>query len=102
MTLFRDIQSRKWLYAKGALFVLLAAVAGGLLLLEAPGLRVLALLLICVWASCRAYYFAFYVMEHYVDPQFRFSGLIDFFRYLISSRQSGEHAGRGGHNGTHE
>ena len=58
--------------------------------------------MICVWASCRAYYFAFYVIQHYVDPSYRFSGLIDFFRYALSGRQSGDHANQGGQHGTHE
>ena len=102
MTLFRDIQSRSWLYAKGALFVLLAAVAGGMLLLHTPELRVFVLLWICVWASCRAYYFAFYVIEHYVDPSFRFSGLLDFLRYAVSSRGSHHRTGQRGQSRTHE
>jgi hypothetical protein len=41
------------------------------------------LLAIAIWAFCRAYYFAFYVVEHYADPNFRFAGLVDFVRYLI-------------------
>ena len=74
MGVFRDIRSKNLLMAKGALFVLLAAAAGGLLILRSPGWDIFALLAICVWASCRAYYFAFYVIEHYVDREFRFSG----------------------------
>ena len=69
------------LYAKGVLFTLLATTAGGLLILRAPRLDVIVLLVICVWASCRAYYFCFYVIEHYVDSKFRFTGLFDFLKY---------------------
>jgi hypothetical protein len=83
MRLFQDIRSAKWIYAKGILFVLLAVIAGGSLIARAPRLDVVILLLICVWASCRAYYLAFYVIEHYVDAGFRFSGLIDFGKYLL-------------------
>ncbi len=36
-----------------------------------------------VWAFCRAYYFAFYVIEHHVDPGYRFSGLISFVAYAL-------------------
>jgi hypothetical protein len=39
---------------------------------------------IAVWCFCRSYYFAFYVIEHYVDPSYRFSGLWSFVRYLLS------------------
>ena len=81
MRLFDDLTSAKWLYAKGLLFALLALLAGALLIGRAPRVDVALLLLICVWASCRAYYFAFYVIEHYADPGFRYSGLIDFVRY---------------------
>ena len=52
-------------------------------MIQSPRLEILVLLVICIWASCRAYYFAFYVIEHYVDPDFRFSGLIDFGKYLM-------------------
>ena len=40
------------------------------------------------WASSRAYYFAFYVIGHYVDPSFRFTGLIDFARWALRRRRS--------------
>lgn len=83
MRLFQDIRSATWIYAKGILFVLLSIIAGTGLMIQAPRLEVLALLVICIWASCRAYYFAFYVIEQYVDPSFRFSGLIDFGTYLL-------------------
>jgi hypothetical protein len=43
---------------------------------------VAVLLAIAVWCFCRAYYFAFYVIEKYVDPTFRFSGLGSAVRYL--------------------
>ncbi len=41
------------------------------------------LLAIAVWAFCRAYYFAFYVIEKYIDPRFRFDGLISVARYFV-------------------
>lgn len=83
MRLSDDLTSSKAIYAKGILFLLLAIIAGGLLIAQHPTARTIALLAICVWAACRAYYFAFYVIEKYVDPEFRFSGLIDFAKYLI-------------------
>jgi hypothetical protein len=39
------------------------------------------LLVIAIWCFCRVYYFAFYVIEHYVDPGYRFAGLVDFMKY---------------------
>jgi hypothetical protein len=58
--------------------------------MEAPTLRTAALLAIAVWSFCRFYYFAFYVIEHYVDPSFRFSGLGDFLRYWWTRRRKNQ------------
>ena len=88
MRLFQDIQSARWIYLKGILLVLLSIIAGTALMIKAPRMDVLALLLICVWASCRAYYCAFYVIQHYVDSTFRFSGLFDFAKYLLTRPQN--------------
>lgn len=86
MSIFRDLSSAKAIYFKGILFVVLAIVAAALLIMRLPQWDTVLLLSICVWASCRAYYFAFYVIEKYVDPEFRFSGLIDFARYLLGKQ----------------
>jgi hypothetical protein len=78
-----DITNPRLIVAKGFLFLLLGLMAAGMLLLDAPSLRVAALLAIAVWAFCRSYYFAFYVIEHYVDPSFRFAGLWSFVKYAM-------------------
>ena len=39
-----------------------------------------------IWCFCRAYYFAFYVIEHYIDPGYKFAGLSSFVRYLLRRR----------------
>ena len=82
-----DLSRPSLLYLKGGLFVVTAALAGGLLLADVPSWRDAALLAACVWAACRAYYFAFYVVQHYVDPTYRFAGLTDFARYLLRRRR---------------
>ena len=78
-----DLKSPTLIWAKGILFLFLAIAASGLLLLEAPGLKTAALLALALWAACRFYYFAFYVIEKYVDPGYRFSGLGSFLLYAI-------------------
>ena len=82
-----DIKSPRLLWIKGALFVLLGGLAGTLLLVESPSLRNGVLLATCVWAFCRAYYFAFYVVQHYADPGYRYAGLFDFARYAWRRRR---------------
>lgn len=73
-----DIKSPSLLYLKGGLFVVLCVMSGGAILLLHPSIRVALLLAVCVWSACRAYYFAFYVIEHYVDDGQRYAGLFDF------------------------
>lgn len=54
-----------------------------LILVEVPSWWVAGLLAAVVWSAARLYYFMFYVIERYVDPDYRFSGLFDFVRYLL-------------------
>ena len=81
----KDLTSPVWIKAKGLLFLLLGLLSATLLILERPTLRVAVLLFLAVWSSCRFYYFAFYVLERYVDPAYRFSGLLSLARYLLRS-----------------
>jgi hypothetical protein len=83
-----DLKNPTLIYLKGWLFLVAGAVAAGLLLAEAPRLKVALLLATCVWCFCRFYYFAFYVIQHYVDPAYKFAGLGSFFIYLFTSRST--------------
>ena len=85
--LMKDVTNPGWIKLKGILFLTLGLCSSVMLLLEHPDWRVATLLIISLWGFCRFYYFAFYVIEHYVDPGFRFSGLWSFTRYLISKRR---------------
>jgi hypothetical protein len=80
--MFRDLTHPRWIKLKGLLFLLLGLIASTLLLLEAWSLRIAVLLAFAVWSFCRAYYFAFYVLERYVDSGFRYSGLFSCLRFL--------------------
>ncbi len=82
-----DIKSPRLLYAKGALFVLGGIMAAGLILVEHPTVKTALLLAIAIWCFARAYYFAFYVIEHYVDPSYKFAGLWAFACYVIGKRR---------------
>ena len=86
----RNLTNPAWIKAKGALFLLLGILAAALILVQRPTLQVGILLAIAVWAFCRFYYFAFYVIEHYVDPTYRFTGLLSFAQYLIRRRDTHE------------
>ena len=69
-----DIRNPKLLHVKGALFVLIGCLASALLVPEHPTIKVAFLLGVAVWAFARTYYYAFYVIEHYVDDGYKFSG----------------------------
>jgi hypothetical protein len=83
----KDLTDARWIKFKGILFLVVALLASVLLVLEAPTLRVVVLLAIAVWCFCRAYYFAFYVIEKYVDASYRFSGLWSAVKYLLARRR---------------
>lgn len=82
-----DIKSPRWLYAKAGLLLFLGVFAGVLLIIEAGSWSAVAFYLISVWAFCRAYYFAFYVVQQYIDPRYRFAGLWDFTCYALGWSQ---------------
>jgi hypothetical protein len=81
-----DIRSPWLLYSKAGLFVVIGVMASALLLVEHPSFKVAFLLALAIWSFARAYYFAFYVIEHYVDRSYRFAGLWSFTKYLIGRR----------------
>jgi hypothetical protein len=89
-----NLTDPRMLWLKGGLFLLLGVLCGGLLIAQMPNVTTVILLTLAIWAFCRAYYFAFYVIEHYVDPDYRFAGLLDFARYAILGRKPDARGGR--------
>jgi hypothetical protein len=81
-----DIKNPKLLYLKAGLFVVTGLLASAGILMTIPSLRIAALLAIAIWSFSRAYYFAFYVVQHYADPNYRFAGLWSFARYAWRRR----------------
>lgn len=72
-----DLTNPRWIIAKGVLFAVIVVMSGvGIILHDDPWYE-LALLLICLWAACRFYYFLFYVLERYVGVEGRYAGLWD-------------------------
>ena len=83
-----DLKSRKWIVAKGVMFLGIAAAAAELIWVETPSARIAVLLALLVWASCRFYYFLFYVLERHVDPTMRYAGLLDLLMGMKRRRES--------------
>ncbi len=82
-----DLTNPKLIYLKGGLFLVCGLLSATVLLMDDLNLRTIALLLLTIWCFCRFYYFAFYVIEHYVDPGFKFAGLLAFARYVLSKEE---------------
>lgn len=83
----KELKSSHWIFTKGLLFLILGLLCAGLLVAEYRSLRAVTLLAVAIWCFCRFYYFAFYVIERYVDPNYRFSGLFSFARYVFRRRR---------------
>ena len=85
----RELRSHGLIWTKAILFLVIGFISCGLILLEVPEVRVMLLLVLAIWSFCRAYYFAFYALERYVDPSYRFSGLISLARHIWAKRKGG-------------
>ena len=83
----KDLSSPFWIKLKGILFLLIGIVAALLVLLDNLKWQTALYLVLAIWSFCRFYYFAFYVIEKYVDPTYKFSGLFSFAKYLFQRRR---------------
>ncbi len=79
----RNLVNPTWMYVKAALLFVILLSCCTLLVMETPTWRTAALLALVIWASARLYYFIFYVIERYIDPSYRFSGIGSALRYLL-------------------
>jgi len=87
-----DLKDPRLMWLKAVLFVLAVALACAGILVEQPGWRTALLLWLALVCACRFYYFCFYVIEHYIDDQFRFAGLWSVVMYLL---RRGQRAAKG-------
>ena len=85
-----DLTDPRLMYVKAGLFVVAGLSAVAVIWLETQSLRTMLLLALAVWCFCRAYYFAFYVIEHYIDGSFRYAGLWSFARQQCRRRRCTE------------
>ena len=82
-----DLKKPELMYLKAILFVAMASCASAILLCRDPSWKVALLIAVVVWASARAYYFMFYVIEKYLDSSYRFSGIGSLVVYLLAKRK---------------
>jgi len=82
-----DLKDPRLMYLKGILFLGIGLLSSGLILLLAGSWQVAVLLVLAIWSFCRLYYFMFYVIEHYIDENFKFAGILSFLRYLLTPQK---------------
>ncbi len=69
------------------MFVLIVVLSGFGVMVSDDRWQRLAMLLICLWAACRFYYFLFHVLERYVGIGGRYAGIGDLLRRLWQRRR---------------
>ena len=69
------------------MFLGISTLAAGLLMVELPSMKVAVLVTLLVWASCRFYYFLFYVLERYVDQTMKYAGIWDLMMGMRRRRR---------------
>jgi general stress protein CsbA len=84
-----DLRSKNLIILKGLLFLLMMVLAAGAIFCFAPDWKTLVLLVVLIWASARFYYFLFYVLYAYVDPRYRYAGIIALLKSLAHKRKTG-------------
>ena len=77
----KDLTDARLIKLKGFLFLVMGIASALLLILEHPTFKMGLLLALTIWCFCRAYYFAFHVVQHWLAPGFRFTGLGHFARF---------------------
>ena len=82
-----DLRNKNVIIIKGFLFLVLGVFSALLILLDSPKFSTLFLMAVAIWAFCRSYYFAFYVIEKYADDEYKFSGLYSFVEYWLSEQR---------------
>jgi hypothetical protein len=83
-----ELTNPRVIYLKGFLFLFAGLLSAMLLILESPTVKTVFLVAMTAWCFSRFYYFVFYVIQHYVDPGYRFAGLWSFAQYLINKRST--------------
>lgn len=82
-----DLKRPGLIYLKGFLFIIITVCGSAILFYRNPAWETALLLILICWASARTYYFMFYVIEKYVDSNYKFSGIISFIKYIISEKK---------------
>ncbi len=82
-----DLKSSKLIYLKGFLLLAILASSASFIIFESPSWYIAILVGVTIWASARFYYFMFYVIEKYVDSNYKFAGILSFLKYILTDSE---------------
>jgi hypothetical protein len=82
-----DLKDSRLIYLKGVLFFAILTASVTVVLIENFSWKLAILLGLVIWSAVRLYYLMFYVIEKYVDPTYRFSGIISFIKYVVRRKE---------------
>lgn len=82
-----DLKDVRLMYLKAILFLGIGVLSSGLILLLTGSWQIAVLLTLSIWSFCRLYYFLFYVIEHYVDGEYEFAGILSFLRWKLQRKK---------------
>lgn len=85
--LLGDLKDPRLMYLKAALFLVIGAASAVALIVQNPTLTTAFLVAMVAWSFSRLYYFMFYVIEKYIDSQYRFAGIYSFLIYLVRAKR---------------
>lgn len=78
-----DLKNKKLIYLKALLFLFIIIVCAGMLIFQMRNWQTIVLVTALIWSSARLYYFMFYVIEKYVDSDYKFSSVYSFLLYIL-------------------
>lgn len=82
-----DLKSKRLIVLKGWLFLLTGILAAVALILQTLAWQTVLLVGVLAWSAARFYYFLFYVLEKYVDPNLRYAGVLDQVKALLRRKK---------------
>ena len=83
----KNLTNVKAIYLKGFLFLLGGLLSATVIVIEQPTVKTIFLLMVSIWCFARCYYFIFYVIQYYVDDNYKFAGLLSFIRYILRNKK---------------
>lgn len=83
----RDLKTKSAMFFKVVLFLMILVLSIILNLTESNVYLKLLSIVMIMWSSSRIYYFMFYVIEHYLDRDYRFSSIYSCVCYLLKAKK---------------